>query len=146
MDGSGLIWMCESVVCPGASDRNFEQMKPRAARDSFDTKSEFPAIATPQPPPPPMKPNSILRFSLPSSLSPPSLRVVITEHEVDIISRKGKAREGGREGDVHVQGVQLNCAKQIADKNTFRLSRVRLNEGCLWRETLIFILWRAHTV
>ena len=65
-------------------------------RDSFDTKSEFPAIA--QTPQPPMKPNSILRF-------PPLLhyvcaarRVVITEHEVDIISRKGKAGEGGEGG------------------------------------------------
>ena len=112
-------------------------------RDSFDTKSEFPAIATP--PPPPMKPNSILRSPSPS----PSLRVrrasLLPNMKWILSAAKGRQ---GREGDVHVQGVQLNCAKQIADKNTFRLSRVRLNEGCLWREgnPNFYPLAHAHTV
>ena len=60
-------WMWMSVL---ASDKISEQMKrrlvrrAREARDSFDTKSEFPAIA------PPMKPNSILRLLLLPPLSP----------------------------------------------------------------------------
>ena len=97
-----------------ASDRISEQMKrrlvrrTREARDSFDTKSEFPAIA-----PPPMKPNSILRWLLLPPLSVSTALVVITEHEVDIISRKGKARKGREKGKGATYRVSMGTLRGI---------------------------------